>query len=79
MLYKWQPAEVLKSMQPAWFADINKRKKPSEDGRTVNEQCFDSGVLAASEFIRRLTGDEQLALEIHRVCLWHQRQTDESP
>lgn len=79
MQYERKPQEVLESMQPAWFKDIKNRKKPSEDGRTVNEQCFDSGVFAASEFVRRLTGDEQLALEIHRVCIWHQRQSESNP
>lgn len=73
---KRNPKEVVRSMQPAWFADINKRKKPTSGGRTVNEQCFDSGVFAAAEFIRRVTGDEDLALAVHRVCIWHQRQNE---
>jgi hypothetical protein len=83
-LRKWVEAKrIVEGMKP-WFAKINERgkskKESSIDGRTVNEQCFDSGVFAASEMIRRLTGDEELALAIHEVCIWRQREhaSDES-
>ena len=35
--------------------------------RTNGQRAFDSGVLAASEFVRRITGDETLALQIHAM------------
>lgn len=71
----WVKAKrVVEGMEP-WFRDINKRgRKPNRDGRTTNEACFDSGVFAASEMIRRLTGDEELALAVHEVCIWRQRE-----
>ena len=72
-------AEVMQSMQPAWFKDINKRKRRkggSRDGRTLNEECFDSGVFAAAEFVRRVTRDEHLALAVHEVCIWQQRKRE---
>ena len=69
-------------MQP-WFREINKRgRKQNLDGRTTNEECFDAGVFAAAEMIRRLTGDEELALAVHEVCIWrqceHEKETVES-
>ena len=70
-------ARVITSMQPACFTyntARGKRTRPSPDGRTINEECFDSGVFAASEFIRRLTRDENLALAVHEVCIWRQRE-----
>lgn len=78
---KWTKpaARAIKSMQPAWFKDINERGKkgrPSRDGRTVNEECFDSGVFAAAEFVRRITGDDDLALAVHEVCIWRQREQE---
>lgn len=72
---QWVKAKrVVEGMSPRWFIDVNLKKKLHHDGRTVNEQCFDSGAFAASEMIRRLTGDEELALAIHEVCIWRQRE-----
>ena len=68
--YKGRALQIVDGMEP-WFRDINKKRKPdSRDGRTHEEQVFDSGVFAASEFIRRITQDEQLALAVHEVCCW---------
>jgi hypothetical protein len=63
--------KIVAGMEP-WFRDINKKK--SSKGRTQNEACFDSGVFAASEFIRRLTGDGKLALCVHECCLWRREE-----
>ena len=62
--------QVMQSRRPAWFQDVINRKPRVREGdtRTLSEQCFDSGVFAAAEFIRRLTGDEALAPEIPEVC-----------
>jgi len=69
-----QAKKIVEGMSP-WFRDINERgKKSSRDGRTTNEECFDSGVFTAAEMVRRLTGDEDLALAIHEVCIWKQRE-----
>lgn len=64
----WRIREVIDGME-LWFNDINS-KKAHKDGRTLNESVWDSGVFAASEFVRRLTGDEDLALAIHGICVW---------
>lgn len=55
------PKEVLKGMRP-WqeFGSA-----VSAQARTAQQRAFDSGVLAASEFIRRITGDESLAGAVH--------------
>jgi hypothetical protein len=54
-----------------WVSDINrKRKTTSHDDRTEAEQCFDSGVFAASELLRRLTGDESLSVAVHEIMVW---------
>lgn len=64
-------AAIVLGMTP-WFKDINSRKRKPSDDRTAAETLFDSGVFAASELVRRLTGDENLALAVHEVCIWRQ-------
>ena len=59
---------------PTWFRGVDIHKTSAPCGRTVNEEFFDSGVFAASELVRRLTGDEALALAIHEACIWRQRE-----
>lgn len=68
----WVRAKQLVSQMKSWSNLKNRR--PKNDGRTVQEQCFDSGVFAASELVRRLTGDEELALAVHEMCIWRQRE-----
>ncbi len=75
---QWVKAKkIVQGMKP-WCEKINDKgtkKNPSaRDGRTINEECFDSGVFAASELIRRLTGDEELSLAVHEMCIWRQRE-----
>lgn len=71
---QWVKAkQVVKGMKP-WCEKINHKATDERDGRTINEACFDSGVFAASELIRRLTGDEELSLAVHEMCIWRQRE-----
>lgn len=71
----WVKAKrVVENMNGSSWFDPNAKKKAHRDGRTINEMCFDSGVFAASEVIRRLTGDEELALAIHEASIWRQRE-----
>ena len=64
-----QAVEIVAGMEP-WWRDVNQKLKPSRDGRTDAERRWDSGVFAASELVRRLTRDENLALAIHELCFW---------
>lgn len=58
-----------------WFENIDRsRKQAPRDSRTTQEQAFDSGVFAASEFVRRITRDDALSLMIHECCIWRQRE-----
>lgn len=60
-----------------WFRDgVRHRKTDKRDGRTPEEQIFDSGIFAASEFVRRMTGDEALSLAIHECCFWARRERE---
>lgn len=69
---KWVEAKAI-------VAKMEKKQgRPSRDGRTLNEQCFDAGVFTAAELVRRLTGDEELSLAIHEACIWRQREHQES-
>jgi hypothetical protein len=72
-------ARIVAGMRPNWFRRAIQRKLPRNDGRTIHEANFDSGVFAASEFVRRLTGDESLALAIHEMCFWKQRERGFEP
>src|SRR6185295_12968665 len=40
--------KIIESMTPDWFKDINKKTLQKHDHRTMNEACFDSGVMAAA-------------------------------
>jgi hypothetical protein len=66
--------EIANDLWPAWYKAMQEKRRTSRDGRTGREQDFDSGVFAASELVRRLTKDEDLALAIHSVCFWSQRE-----
>lgn len=62
---------VLAGMEP-W---LDKRGKPVRNvrDRTPEQRAWDSAILAASEFVRRITNyDEELAGAIH--CLLTQKQ-----
>lgn len=67
--------QIIKDMEP-WWRDLES-KKPSRDGRTRNEVCFDNGVFAAAEFVRRMTGDESLALLTLEACSWKRKKRKE--
>lgn len=77
MARKWVEAARQKvlGMEP-WWINVNRNpsKKPSMDGRTHEEQLWDSGVFAASELVRRLTGDNDLSAAIHELCHWRRRE-----
>lgn len=74
--YERESKKIVAGMK-AWFGDVNKKRtRHTDDGRTVAEQCFDSGVFTASEFVRRITGDEELALAIHECCFWAQKKQE---
>ena len=55
------PSEVYKTMTP-W---IKLGSAPSVRHRTKDQQTWDSAVLASSEFVRRITGDEGLVGAVH--------------
>lgn len=61
-------------MAPAWHESAKCRKTPIRDGRTPMECAYDSGVFAASELVRRITGDENLAASILEMCHWAARE-----
>lgn len=69
--------EIIAAMEPWWRDLEQKGKKPNRDGRTRNEECFDIGVFAAAEFVRRLTRDEALSGLIHEVCAWRRQERAE--
>lgn len=63
--------EIVSDMEPWWRETNNKRKKNKHDKRTENEKIFDSGIYAASEFVRRFCGhDERIALAMHELTFW---------
>jgi hypothetical protein len=69
------PRHVIESMTPAWLDIINKKTLPKHDHRTMNEACFDSGVMAAAEFVRRMMdGDESLALPMFDLCFFKRKE-----
>lgn len=70
----WVRAKKIVEGMESWTRDINTRTRRQNDGRTANEWCFDAGVFAASELVRRLTGDDELSLAIHEMCIWRQRE-----
>lgn len=59
MIKRKKLQETIDGMWP-WLKPHRYRKQES-NGRTRAEQAFDDGVMAASEFVRRLTEDEALA------------------
>lgn len=60
-------AAIVAGMEP-WWRDLEKLgKKPNRDGRTRNEECFDSGVMAAAELIRRMLKNNDLSLSVHEI------------
>lgn len=65
--------EIVAQMRDSWFSNVNRRRK-FKCGTTQNEACFDSGVFAAAELVRRLTGDESLSLAVHEALLWKQKE-----
>lgn len=83
--YEKRACEIVAGMKP-WWEDVqenyvkNKKAKPSNhDGRTAEERTWDSGVFAASELIRRITKDEDLALAMHELCFWARKQRENNP
>lgn len=69
------PGDVIAGMAPSWFSGIHsQRKLAKHDSRTVEEACFDAGVMVASEFVRRMMDyDESLALPIHDLCFFRRK------
>ena len=65
MIKRKKLQETIDGMTP-WLKPHPWRKADA-NGRTRSEQAFDDGVLAASEFVRRLTDDEALAGAIHSL------------
>jgi hypothetical protein len=74
---KWVEAKATVERMSCWFDKVNDLKKLKNDSRTLNERVFDSGVFTAAELIRRITGDEELALAVHEACIWRQREHKE--
>lgn len=62
-VYRERTVDVIKGMK-AWrkYGEATTLR-----GRNKEQKAFDSGVLACSEFIRRFTGDESLALQCHAL------------
>lgn len=73
---QWVEARRLVGQMEPWFRDVNDpmRRNRYNCDRTEFEHKFDNGVMAAAELVRRLTGDNELALAIHEACIWRQRE-----
>ena len=65
MIKRKKVQETLDGMTP-WLRPQSWHKDEA-NGRTRAEQAFDDGVMAAAEFVRRLTEDEALAGAIHSL------------
>ena len=57
------PENIIATMKPWWET----RQTKNVRGRTPNQCGWDSGILAAAEYVRRRTGNEELAGEIHAL------------
>lgn len=84
--YEKKSREMVVGMEP-WWRDVASdhaknaaaKNTDSRDGRTPVERTWDSGVFAASELVRRLTGDEHLSLAIHELCFWARKEREKNP
>lgn len=64
MSVSWKdPKSVIQTMVP--WRDYGDAK--TMRSRTNDQRAYDSGILAASEFIRRITGDESLSGAVHML------------
>lgn len=59
--------EIVADMR-AWFEKLERPAYSITDSMMVRQQCFDDGVIAASEFVRRYTNDEDLAYVMLEAC-----------
>ena len=68
MEVKKRTIDIANSMHPAWYNQVIGPEKMSEeenvDNRSEAQRRFDNGVFAASEFVRRYTGNEDLAWQV---------------
>jgi hypothetical protein len=60
---KRNPTEIIAGMDAWWDG------RQSADVRTRSDRtrAYDSGIMIAAEYIRRRTGDEDLAFEVHSL------------
>ncbi len=66
--------DIIAGMEP-WLENIGTATRPAN--RSAVQRAWDSAVLAAAEYVRRRTGDETLAGEVHQLlvkCLSDKKQ-----